>query len=174
MSSLRTHIPTEHQSTATVSKCGLYRYTLGRRWAPGQRLLAFVMFNPSTADDKQDDATIRRCIRFARGHGYDALEVVNLFAYRATHPKELRKAGYPVGPENDAHIAHIARISTDVCVAWGALGAGLSRPDTVMDILRVNARAILCLALTRSGYPQHPLMLASSCTLQPYNHVRRT
>lgn len=168
------HHATPHQASATISKCGLYRYTLGRRWAPGQRMLAFVMFNPSTADAELDDATIRRCVKFARAHSYDALEVVNLFAYRATDPKQLRKAGYPVGPENDAHIAHVARMATDVCVAWGALAAGLSRPDAVMDILRVNARAILCLALTRSGYPQHPLMLSSACTLQPYNHVRRT
>lgn len=154
--------------TATISRCGKFRYTLGRRWAEGQRLLAYVMFNPSTADAEDDDATIRRCIRFAQAHGFDALEVVNLFAYRARDPKDLRNAGYLVGPENDAHIQHIASIAEEVCVAWGALAADLARPQVVLPQLRMVGTPISCLRITRSGHPQHPLMLASSCKLQPF------
>lgn len=154
--------------TATISKCGKFRYTLGRRWGSGQRLLAYVMFNPSTADSDNDDATIRRCIRFAQAHDFDALEVVNLFAYRARDPKDLRAAGYPIGPENDAHIRHIASISNEVCLAWGALAAGLERPQIVLPMLRRVGTPISCLRITRSGNPQHPLMLSSKCVLQPF------
>ena len=88
---------------AVLSDCGTYRYRLWRKWGCGSPLL-FVMLNPSTADAEVDDATIRRCLGFADAHGFGELEVVNLYAYRATDPADLKRAGYPVGPDNDAHI----------------------------------------------------------------------
>lgn len=154
--------------TALLSACGKFRYRLGRRWADGQTLL-FVMLNPSTADADVDDATIRRCIRFAQAHDFGALEVVNLFAYRATHPKELRRAGWPTGPENDAHTVAAAREANAVCLAWGANVAELERPQIVIPMLRKTGKPLQCLRVTRSGYPQHPLMLPSSCRLQDFD-----
>lgn len=154
--------------TAVISDCGRFRYRLGRRWDDGDTLL-FVMLNPSTADADIDDATIRRCFTFAKAHGFGALEVVNLYAFRATDPKDLRRAGYLAGPENDAHIAAAARDSAAICVAWGANVAGLERPQIVLPLLRATGKPIQCLRITRSGYPQHPLMLASSCRLMPFD-----
>lgn len=155
------------QRTALLSPCGKYRYRLGRRWADGDALL-FVMLNPSTADADVDDATIRRCVRFAQAHSFGALEVVNLYAFRATQPKDLKLAGYPVGPENDAHTAAAAGDCAAICVAWGANVAGLERPQIVLPLLRGAGKPIHCLRITRSGHPQHPLMLASTCRLQPF------
>jgi hypothetical protein len=71
---------------ATISDCGKFRYRLWRKWGSGSPLL-FVMLNPSTADGEQDDATIRRCLRFAMAHDFGELEVVNLYAYRCTDPQ---------------------------------------------------------------------------------------
>lgn len=153
---------------ATVSDCGRYRYRLGRRWGEGAALV-FIMLNPSTADAEVDDATIRRCIKFAQAHEFGALEVVNLFAYRATDPKDLRRAGYPVGPENDNHIAAAVVSAAAVCLAWGANVADLERPQIVLPMLRDAGVQLQCLRITRSGYPQHPLMLPSSCRLMPFN-----
>lgn len=154
---------------AILSPCGRYRYRLWRKWGEGSPLL-FVMFNPSTADADVDDATIRRCIKFTQSHGYGELEVVNLFAYRATHPQDLRRAGYPVGPDNDLHISAAVHESAAVCVAWGSNAAGLERPGIVLQHLRkvVRPDSLFCLAVTRRGYPQHPLMLSSSCRLTPF------
>jgi hypothetical protein len=155
-------------TTAIISECGKFRYRLGRRWAEGKTLL-FVMLNPSTADASVDDATIRRCVKFAQAHEFGGLEVVNLFAYRATDPKDLRRAGYPVGPENDAHIVDAAQSSAAVCLAWGSNVAGLERPQIVLPMLRDIGVQLQCLRITRSGYPQHPLMLPSSCRLMPFD-----
>lgn len=153
---------------ATISRCGKYRYLLGRQWGEGSSLL-FVMLNPSTADAEVDDATIRRCIGFAQRGGFGALEVVNLYAYRATDPKGLKRAGYPIGDDNDHHIMQAAMLAGGICVAWGANVAGLERPQIVLPMLRRHPeKPLQCLRITRSGYPQHPLMLASSCTLQPF------
>ncbi len=154
---------------ATISDCGKFRYRLWRKWGCGSPLL-FIMLNPSTADADVDDPTIRRCLRFAMDQDFGALEVVNLFAYRATDPKELRRAGYPIGPENDQHIADAVRDSAAVCLAWGSNAAGLERPQIVLQQLRAMgvSRRLMCLRLTRGGYPQHPLMLPSSCRLMPF------
>lgn len=154
--------------TALFSPCNTYRYRLGRRWADGPALL-YVMLNPSTADADVDDPTIRRCIRFAQAHDFGGLEVVNLFAFRATDPKDLRRAGYLAGQDNDAHIAAAAAEASAICVAWGANVAGLERPQIVLPLLRTAGKPLQCLRITRSGYPQHPLMLASSCRLTAFD-----
>jgi len=153
---------------AEISDCGLYRYRLGRRWGDG-KALAFVMLNPSTADAHQDDPTIRRCIGFARSHRFDAIDVVNLFAYRATKPSELKRAGYLVGPENDLHIAMAARAAGAVCVAWGANGSKTGRAGEVLMLLMRNGVVPQCLAVTRGGMPQHPLFAPSVLEMKPYN-----
>jgi len=153
--------------TATLSDCGRFRFRLGRHWGDGKPLL-FVMLNPSTADAEVDDPTIRRCIKSAKAHDFQALEVVTLFAYRASDPKELKRAGYPVGPGNDDVLVEAAGNAAAVCLAWGANVAGLERPNVVLPLLRNVRGDLQCLRITRSGYPAHLLMLPSSCRLQPF------
>lgn len=152
---------------AAMSECGRYRYRLGRRWAEGPELL-FVMLNPSTADAEEDDPTIRRCIGFAKAHDCGGIQVVNLYAYRATDPRDLKAAGYPVGPDNDNHIKAALRAAGSVCVAWGDRARGLSRPGEVLDMIARIGSTPFCLAVTKHGLPSHPLMLAASLALQPY------
>lgn len=153
---------------AVISDCGRFRYRLWRRWGDGPALV-FIMLNPSTADGAADDATIRRCVRFAAAHGYWAIEVVNLFAYRATKPADLRRAGWPVGPDNDFHTLDAVRRGGDVCFAWGANVDGLARPEEVMQLVRRAGIEPWCLSITRSGYPSHPLMLPAATQLRRFN-----
>lgn len=159
------------QKSATISPCKQFRYSLGRRWAEGPALL-YVMLNPSTADADLDDPTIRRCIGFAQAHRFPALEVVNLFAFRATKPAAMRAAGYPIGPDNDLHIMAAARRAAKVCVAWGSNGCQpevAARVQAVMPLLRRAGREPHCLAITKTGHPSHPLMLRSDCQLHAYS-----
>lgn len=157
-------------ATALLSACGAYRYRLNRCWGYGRPLL-FVMLNPSTADGSEDDATIRKCVGFARRLGFTGIQVVNLFAYRATDPVELVRAGYPVGPDNDAHIADAvsdAGRNLVVC-AWGGSAPSLakdSRVADVMTLLRRRCAKPVALALTNGGVPRHPLMLPYSCSFR--------
>lgn len=163
-------MPADTLRHARISDCSAYRYSLFRKWGCGSPL-CFVMLNPSTADGTVDDATVRRCFGFAHSHGFGELTIVNLYAFRATDPRELRRAGYPVGPENDAAIEQAVLEAACVCVAWGANAAGLSRPAEVLSQLRRLGAEPQCLAITRGGHPQHPLMLASSCRLQPFRRI---
>ena len=109
--------------SAEISPCGLYRYSLTRKWEAWKGTVNFIMLNPSTADAQEDDPTIRRCIGFAKAWGYGGIVVTNLFAYRATNPKELKKVDKPFGEHNHLYQLEAAVISSELTVcAWGAHG----------------------------------------------------
>src|SRR5689334_10494992 len=107
------------ERAAMLSPDSNYRYSLRRTWREGSRIVCFIMLNPSTADADLDDPTIRRCIGFAKSWNYDALEVVNLFAWRATKPSVLASIDDPEGLENDGSILKAAARAEMIVCAWG-------------------------------------------------------
>ena len=151
---------------AAFSRDGRYRYRLWRRWDRSRPAIAFCMLNPSTADARRDDPTIRRCIGFARDWGYGGIEVVNIFALRATDPRALRSARDPVGPRNDAFMLRAAGRSP-VVIAWGAHGALRGRGATALRLFGARTR-LLALGRTRSGAPPHPLYLRRDVEAEEY------
>ena len=116
--------------------------------------------NPSTADETQDDPTIRRCQGFARDWGYGGLVMANLFAFRATDPAVMKQAADPVGPDNDEHLLQLASTCPLVVAAWGTHGQHLGRDHQVREL----TPNLHCLRLTKEGYPGHPLYLPKSLT----------
>ncbi len=145
---------------ALLSADGRYRYRLWRVWGlDTTNAVLFLMLNPSTADGETDDATIRRCVGYARRWGHDALDVANLFAFRATHPKDLLAAPEPVGPDNDRHLLDLARRAKRVVCAWGPHGHHQGRGELVLERLRSAGVTPLCLVRTKDGSPGHPLRL---------------
>lgn len=144
-------------SHATFSPCGAFRYALTRCWAPGSPRLAFVLLNPSTATEAADDPTIARCVRRARDGGFGAVRIVNLFAFRAIRPAELRAAADPVGPQADAAIATAARWADLIVCGWGNHGALQGRGPAVAAVLRRAGHRLHHLGLTQAGHPMHPL-----------------
>lgn len=168
--------PEEHpvaRESAMTTVTSPYRYTLRRSWACDllnrPRAVTFVMLNPSTADDVQDDRTIRRCVGFARSWGCNELHVLNLYAYRSTDPAGLWDVPDPVGPDNDLHLANgllDAQARGELVIAAWGINA---RPDRVAHVLglqggdRFNA-----LAVTRDGHPGHPLRLRGTALPRPW------
>ena len=153
---------------AVFDETGAYRYRLSRTRSDGAGVVTFVMLNPSTADAEVNDPTIRRCIGFAWDWGYRALTVVNLFAYRATTPKELRRAKNPVGPANDEHLLAAVDAAEAVVAAWGVHGALHGRDREVMDLLAKRAE-LTCLGVTKGGLPRHPLYMPKRARPTPYS-----
>lgn len=86
-------------NTCTFSPCRTYRYSLVHEWDRDLPRVAFIMLNPSTADENALDPTLRRCLGFARSWGYGSFEIGNVFAFRATDPKAMKAAADPFGPE---------------------------------------------------------------------------
>jgi hypothetical protein len=130
------------------------------------------MLNPSTADETHDDPTIKRCIDFSRRWGYGSLEVVNLFALRATCPQYLRSSSDPIGPKNDDHIRAAAKRADAVVAAWGVHGGFLSRDRAVTDLL--HSRRLVALGFTLAGQPRHPLYVPASARPIDWHRVQRT
>lgn len=189
---------------ATISSCGRYRYRLWREWrlwpepakwhmwtnddgtpivdGAGKQLgeplsCIFIMLNPSTADGDEDDPTIRRCVGYARRWGYDRLEVINLFAHRATDPASLLALNDnddPVGPENRSAFRRVLNgdypVGQIVC-AWGAHGGHLGQDETALGWLGERAR--FALGLTKDGHPKHPLYLKADAELVPFRPSRK-
>ena len=140
-----------------------YRYRLDRRWSGGEGLCGFIMLNPSTADERSDDPTIRRCIGFAKGWGYSGLIVGNLFALRATDPTMLLAACDPVGGAANARaLVDLLEEATLILCAWGRFVGVGQRGKEAIALIRARGRLPHCLGLTRSGAPRHPLYLPAS------------
>ena len=168
----RTHVKGDAPSVAVYSDCEAYRYLLTRVWDDALPRALFVMLNPSTATEVQNDPTVERCERRARALGFGAFRVTNIFAYRATDPRAMRAVADPVGPENDAAI----RGSLDwaggaadrIVCAWGTHGAHLGRGAAVERLLRESGRDLHHLGLTAAGAPKHPLYIGYAQPLQPW------
>lgn len=130
-------------------------------------VIAFILLNPSTADELKDDPTVAKCRRYAAGWGFGEVIVLNAFAYRATDPKNMRAHPDPVGPENDATVLATAtavhELGGTLLCGWGTHGAHLDRSAQLQDLLAhfpLNA-----FTLTKHGEPGHPLYLRGD--LQP-------
>jgi hypothetical protein len=150
---------------AVFSADRLYRYLLLRRWAPGG-IVAFLMLNPSTADEYFNDPTVERCERRARALGAGAIVVANLFAFRSTDPAGLKQADDPIGPENGAAILEACRGADRVVCAWGTHGGG--RGLVVLEALRRNGIRLECLGVNADGSPKHPLYVPYAAALRPF------
>ena len=158
----------ENGNSATFSKDRRYRYSLRRRVGDSPKRILFIMLNPSRADEKRDDATIRRCVGFARDWGFGIMEVVNLFALMSTNPKALLEAEDPVGPANDAAISASLAVADIVALAWG--NHGLYHPERVAEVTCMARRRsnLYCMGLTAKGAPRHPLRLPKTTALQEW------
>ena len=153
--------------SAIFSECGMYRYSLTRtfgdvnKFGVGNKTANFIMLNPSTATADEDDPTIRRCIGFAKKWDMDQLIVTNIFALRATIPKELYNAKDPEGPLN---MMMIQAASRNACIgivitAWGVHGAYRNQGEEVLKRLCRDVTRPHHLGLTKDGHPRHPLYL---------------
>ena len=164
----RSHTKGDAPSTALYSPCERYRYALTRIWDSAGGKVLFVMLNPSTATEVQNDPTVERCERRARALGYGAFRVCNIFAFRATDPKVMRAAPDPVGPGNDAAITEGAAWADRIICAWGTHGAHLARGPEVAALLRSTGQPLFHLGLSKDGHPKHPLYIAYAQQPEPW------
>lgn len=147
---------------AIVSPCRKYRYALWRIWDTSKPLVLFICLNPSTADETNDDPTLRRCITFAKSWGYGGVCIANLFAIRATQPAEIKKCEDPIGIENDRWLVKLADEADLIIGAWGNDGTFQNRSQDVKRLLPT----LHYLKMNASGEPAHPLYLPKS--LKPF------
>jgi hypothetical protein len=155
------------ESCTVFDVSGSYRYSLWRAWSASNPRIAFILLNPSTADEERNDPTIRRCIGFARAWKFGSVEVVNLFAHRATDARELLKVDDPVGDENDLFLIQAVERCSTVVVGWGIRGTLLGRDSQVLSLL-AGRKDVFCLGITKDGQPRHPLYVKGDTILVPF------
>ncbi len=161
-----------------------YRYAYAECWGAEQSLatsIAWVLLNPAKGDtDKTQRRTLETCrkhsqtSRYARNKSYSGLVIVNVFPYRATDVKELRRLsrGEAEGAldVNDRVLEVITRDCARVVAAWGNDGALHGRSA----IVRPKLKNPYCLQknvggrwqdTTKSGEPFHPARAADDAKL---------
>jgi hypothetical protein len=154
-------------ASATFSRDRAYRYVLARQW-DSRPAAVFVVLNPSTTDALTTDPTVTRCVGFARRENCGGLVIVNLFALRATDPRELRGHPDPVGAGNDWFIREHCAAGRLVIAAWGAHGRLRDRDRAVLAMFREARVAARSFGATAGGMPRHPLYLPRGAQLENY------
>jgi hypothetical protein len=151
--------------TAELSADGVYRYRLSREWDRALGRVTFVMLNPSVADGLVDDRTIGRCMNFADSWGLGGIDVMNLFAFRATDPQVMKRSADPVGPDNYRYLVEAIATAPMIVCAWGG-HADARRVSHFKEL--AAGRELLCLGVNRDGSPKHPLYVRSTAHLIPW------
>ena len=149
---------------AVISGDSNYRYLLWRTWDLKGPRLFIISLNPSTADDRADDPTLRRCISLAQASGFGGIILGNLFALRAQNPRVLYTVSDPVGRDNDQWLDDMIHQTHKIAVAWGDRGGYLGRSSEVISRI-ANP---YCFGMNRTGEPKHPLYLPKNTPLVRY------
>ncbi len=176
-----------------------YRYSLMRSLTPPMletgvsRRVVWGMLNPSKADAETNDPTIVRVCDFSVRLGCTDLEVVNMFAERATDPRALLvdvgigNFHAHVGVDNWAYqLTAVVRADVVVC-AWGngkfaANGSerqlfngakhSLFRAFAAAEELLGRPLNVVNYGITKAGEPKHPLYLKADTLPAPYSWER--
>ena len=136
------------------------RYQLHRVWQAKGPLILFIMYNPSQADEQQDDPTLRRVMRFAQDWGYGGLMVGNLYPQVNSNPAAVNTTTRPQ-KENYLHLKTMIAKAQRVVYAWGM---GHEVPTWLSRL--VNEPYVL--GLSKKGVPRHPLYLKATTQPEPY------
>ncbi|TLP46975.1 DUF1643 domain-containing protein [Cohaesibacter sp. CAU 1516] len=166
---LRQHEEAGTLSSALYSPCETYRYALTRQWDESGKKLLFIMLNPSKATELKNDPTIERCERRARALGFGGFRACNLFAFRATDPRDLKKAKDPIGPDNLSQLMQAARWADVILCAWGTHGAHMGLGPAIKSLLLSQGHSLQHLGLSKEGHPRHPLYVSYETQLERWH-----
>jgi hypothetical protein len=165
---------------SSTSESELFRYVLRRKFTGVNAPLRLcVWMNPSTADDKTDDASIRIGMSYARRWGDGGIVVINVMDLVLTDSRKLPKdQRYATGalhwPYVDGVLAgQYGDLRKEVLCGWGDAGAG-EQADRMLHRLRMNGYVPCTLGLTKSGNPGHPLRKSLALPLVPFGAALRT
>jgi len=80
----------------------------------------------------------------------------------------MKAAADPVGPENDKWLLACAGEAALVVAAWGNDGAFRDRSRQVVEMMADAGVNLMCLLMTRTGEPGHPLFLTKELRPIPF------
>jgi hypothetical protein len=172
---------------ANISPDRKHRYSLWRSWDDNKPKILFIGLNPSRADNVYNDATITRCIRFAKDWGYGGLHFGNLFSYRTPYVTRqqleakksipdielweplLENLSFAITDLTDHYLASMVRDAEKVVCCWGSWKFIAERSMHIIDKILPES---YCFGLNQDGQPKHPLYLASNSKLQLFSRQK--
>ncbi len=150
---------------AEISACGNYRFWLYRTWGPGPEC-GLIGLNPSTATSTRDDPTTKKCILMAKKLGFFSIWLFNLYAWRASNPRELDQVENPVGDLNQLWLKRAIKSSLPIVICWGNRGIQAPLEKTIS----LEKRELWCFGKTKLGAPRHPLYLPLNTKVSLWDH----
>ena len=136
------------------------RYSLKREWDNSKNKILYIMLNPSLADDKNDDPTIRRLINFTKKFNYGGFLVGNIFTTITPNPKELDKSK-GMSDKNFEELIKLINKVDQIVYAWGS---SIEEPQ----LLKKLVLSPKCFGKNFNGTPKHPLYLPKNSKLIDY------
>ena len=156
------------ESGADFSSDRQYRYSLWRIWDSTLPMVMFIGLNPSTANENENDPTIKSVCRIAKHNGYGGVYMMNCWAYISTDPSKLKYHRFNelICDWNNNMLTVIKSKCQDVVFAWGnfAIVSETGRDKELIEMFP-NAKA---LHLNKNGSPKHPLYCKSDSQLIPF------
>ena len=157
--------------SAVFSDCRTWRYTLERYWDKSKPFVLFILLNPSTADEVNDDRTNTRGINYAKDWGYGGVVFCNLFAYRTPKPAVLKEQGIldVVGSGNKYYVLNMCENASMIICAWGTHGSFINQDQKMLKELKQFN--LYHMGLTKHGFPRHILYLKGSIKPQLWKNL---
>lgn len=157
---------------AAFSECRRYRYALWRIWDKAKPMVMFIGLNPSTANESQDDPTIKRVCAIANHNGYGGVYMMNCFPLVSTNPSTMiefyETSFHEVEDiENMRWILNISKQCKQIVFAWGNFEVAKERAASLNGYFK-NAMA---LQINKNGSPKHPLYCRVDTKLIQYNKI---
>lgn len=152
------------------------RFVLG---TVGKNPLVCFGINPSTAEPYNLDNTIKSVDRIRLSNGFDSWIMLNIYAQRATNPKDMHKIKDDIlHKENLIHIERILKKHQPTI--WGAWGTLITKRDylkpcllEIVDISnKYNCKWVSCGKKSNDGHPHHPLYLKKTEKFEEFDIVK--
>jgi hypothetical protein len=137
---------------AAFSECRNYRYALWRIWNEDNGIVMFIGLNPSTANERENDPTIRRVMSFAYNWGYGGVIMANLFGWITPYPYQLKMCDNPTG-DTDKWLWTLSEKSKRIVFAWGKFKEAEKRASEIIQ----QYPYAFALKINKDGSPRHPL-----------------
>lgn len=151
-----------------------YRYLLGTR---GKNPVICIGINPSTAEPENLDNTLKSVERLAHFNGYDSFVMFNVYAQRATRPKDMdAEVNTFLHNENMKAFDYVLSHSQNATV-WAAWGSIVNERNylksCVKEMIEIgekyNAKWVHAGKLLKNGHPHHPLYLCKTTPFEDYD-----
>jgi hypothetical protein len=138
-----------HDNGAHFSECKKHRYALWRIWDSSKPNVMVIGLNPSTANESDNDPTIKKVIKVARNNGFGGVYMMNLFSFVTAYPEQLIKDDNSL---NDTWLSNISKLCSKVVYAWGNFKIQPRDQEVMMMFPEAFAFHI-----NKNGSPKHPL-----------------